>query len=804
MSFWTHHMPAGMWLRSPQAATDLADPARALTLDAYQAACATAVSTPLPLETFVAYGRWFQQRAVPQVDPRTVLTVVPDAGGFRLILDEGEACQARRVVVAAGIAPFALSPPVFGRLPGALVSHVSEHTDLTGFAGQQVLVVGGGQSALESAALICEAGGDVELAIRARMIRWLHRRPWMHRDWIGALLYAPPDVGPAGISHVVARPGLFRRMPRMLQDQFGPLSIRPAGAAWLKPRCEKIPLNLGCSVTSAVAVGGRVSLTLSDGTERRVDHVLLGTGYRVDIARYPFLASALLESIRRTDGYPELDAGFECSVRGLHFVGAPAAWSFGPLMRFVAGCRFASRALLDRIAPSPRQAAPGGVGPSARTAKPPHRVADARSVFRYRWTPQRRRDVSSVGRHGRAFEARHVGAVVTGADYRGLGLARSLGRAGVPVVVLTHDDQLLAAFSRYVRQRQPWRGGDDAERVRVLVDLATREGLHDWVLFPTDDDAVSLVSRHHDVLAEHFRLTTPPWNELRWAVDKRLLHQLALRLDLDQPWAHLPAHRHDLPRVECPYPVIVKPARRERLNRLTADKAWLAADALTLRTRFDEACAVMDPDSLLIQEFIPGGSDAQLSYSAVCIDGRPVASVLARRTRQFPMDFGRASTYVETVEEEPAIVAASVRLLRALAFTGMVEIEYKRDARDGRYKVLDVNPRVWGWQSLGARAGVDFPLLLWRHLMGEVIPEQRGRAGVRWMRMTTDLSPALGEILGGRLSPAAYLSSFRPPVESAIFALDDPCPGLLELPLMAYLLARRRLRGKASPTARVA
>jgi predicted ATP-grasp superfamily ATP-dependent carboligase len=397
---------------------------------------------------------------------------------------------------------------------------------------------------------------------------------------------------------------------------------------------------------------------------------------------------------------------------------------------------------------------------------------------------------------------RPVGAVVTGADYRGLGLARSLGRAGIPVVVLTHDDQLLAVFSRYVRHRWVWPGGDEADRVRFLLDLATREGLKDWALLPTDDEAVTLVSRHHEVLAGHFRLTTPPWDQLRWAVDKRLLHQLALRLGVDQPWTYLPWSRAELLGLDCPYPIIVKPARRERFNRLTADKAWRADDCRTLLERFDDACGLADPSDLLIQELIPGGSESQFSYSALCVDGRPVATVLARRTRQFPMDFGRASTYVETVDEE-ALIEPSVHVLQALKFTGLVEIEYKRDPRDGRYKVLDVNPRVWGWHSVGARAGVDFPRLLWRHLMGAPIPEQRGRAGVRWVRMTTDLPTALGEILHGRLSLGAYLTTFRPPVESAILALDDPWPALLELPLMAYLLVRRRVRGCAqasSPT----
>ena len=349
MSVWERHMPRGMLLRSPYVATHISDPEGQLTLDDYQAECRKRVGAPVPVEAFVEYGRWFQLHAAPDVDKRTVTAIEPDIPGFRLTLEDGETWKARRVVVAAGITPFASRPPEFRHLPGAMISHSSEHRDMHRFAGKEVLVIGGGQSALESAALIHEVGGQVEVAIRARVVHWLRQRAWVHSRWIGWALYAPPEVGPAGVSHLVARPSLFGKLPRKLQDRLGARSLRPAGAGWLKPRCQDIAIRVGCRVTSATASGDRVQVKLSDGTDRMVDHVLLATGYQVDISRYRFLAPKLVASIRRTDGYPRLDSGFECSAPGLHFIGAPAAWTFGPLMRFVAGSEFTSRALLRRI-----------------------------------------------------------------------------------------------------------------------------------------------------------------------------------------------------------------------------------------------------------------------------------------------------------------------------------------------------------------------------------------------------------------------------------------------------------------------
>jgi hypothetical protein len=167
------------------------------------------------------------------------------------------------------------------------------------------------------------------------------------------LLFAPAEVGPAGVSRLVSMPNWYRRLPRSVQDRFTVRSLRPAGAAWLQPRLDQVPIRLSATVASAGERDGRVQLTLADGSRRSCDHVLLATGYRVDIAGYGFIPPDLLGRISRVGGYPLLGVGFESSVRGLHFLGAPSAWSFGPLMRFVAGTEFAapelSRATVRRV-----------------------------------------------------------------------------------------------------------------------------------------------------------------------------------------------------------------------------------------------------------------------------------------------------------------------------------------------------------------------------------------------------------------------------------------------------------------------
>jgi FAD-dependent urate hydroxylase len=357
MSFWDTQMPSGMMLRSPWDGSHISDPRHEFTLDKYRAEATESFGSPVPLPRFVDYGRWFQRTVVPQVDTRTVKRVeVADGDGFTVELQDGEQVRARRVVVAAGIAGFAHRPPEYAHLPATHASHSVDHRDLTAFEGKRVAVVGGGQSALETAALLHEEGAEVEVLVRDPQVRWLIRR-WHHDlPVVSKCLYAPPDVGPAFVSWLVALPQVFRTLPRGLQDRFARRSIRAAGSAWLVPRLQDVPITTERQVREAAQSNGHVKLRLDDGSERTVDHVLMATGYKVDARKYPFLGKKLLGAMVTTSaGYPALDHGYETSVHGLHIVGAPAAWSMGPLMRFVAGTDFAARSLARGVLASSKK-----------------------------------------------------------------------------------------------------------------------------------------------------------------------------------------------------------------------------------------------------------------------------------------------------------------------------------------------------------------------------------------------------------------------------------------------------------------
>jgi predicted ATP-grasp superfamily ATP-dependent carboligase len=387
-------------------------------------------------------------------------------------------------------------------------------------------------------------------------------------------------------------------------------------------------------------------------------------------------------------------------------------------------------------------------------------------------------------------EAGAGGAIVLGGEYRGLGIVRSLGRRNVPVWVLT-DQNWLAATSRYVARGVPWPRGDDRARLMFLTTLASKEGLQGWTLFPTGDEDAAFIARTRSELSRLFRLTTPNWEQLRWTYDKRLTYALADRVGVPRPWTTCPGSRADVEAIDQKGPLILKPATKVSFNAFTHAKAWLARDKDELLRLYDTASQLVDPAVIMVQELIPGGGCEQYSFAALCKEGVPRASLVARRIRQYPPDFGRASTFVESIDD-PIVEESATRLLQAIEFSGLIEVEFKRDPRDGQHKLLDLNPRVWGWHTLGERAGLDFPYLQWLVAHGEDIPEVKGRPNVRWIRLSTDLLAAAHALLRGEITPLSYARSFRRPVQFAIASLEDPAPAILDLPLLILQAVRRR------------
>lgn len=334
-------MPRGMYLRSAWTASSLAAPGGRHSLDQYVKTTGVAVGRPIPLRDFIDYGVWFLREAVGEVEETYVRTLRSGGSGFEVDLEDGRTLRAPRVVVATGIRGFARVPDFALDLPEELASHSQKHTSFESFAGKNVAVVGGGQSALECAALLHEAGARVEVLSRREVI-WLRFHGAMGAG--RRLLQAPSDVGPPGLSWLIHWSRFFRLLPSSTRQILTQRAVRPAGARWLRSRVVgRVQLTPHVEVVEAVPTGRGLRLRLSDRGERAVDHLLLATGYRPHVDRLPLLDPSVRQHLRHRNGYPALDGCFESSVRGLHFVGAIADRSYGPICRFVSGAEPTAR-----------------------------------------------------------------------------------------------------------------------------------------------------------------------------------------------------------------------------------------------------------------------------------------------------------------------------------------------------------------------------------------------------------------------------------------------------------------------------
>jgi D-aspartate ligase len=384
-----------------------------------------------------------------------------------------------------------------------------------------------------------------------------------------------------------------------------------------------------------------------------------------------------------------------------------------------------------------------------------------------------------------------IGAVVIGGDYQGLGIVRSLGQRGVPVCVVD-DEPSISRFSRYcIRSIKLPSLREPRPAIENLLRIGREFGLTGWVLYPTREELVAAFSHYRSELRTVFKVPTPEWGGVKWAWDKRNTYRLAQTLDIPTPITCYPENVEELTQIDhLAPPFAIKPAIKEHFFYATKAKAWLAENHSELKALFQKASNIAGPGEIMVQEVIPGGGTQQFSYCAFFRDGKALGKMVARRRRQHPLQFGRASTYVETVDA-PIVEELSERFLRAIHYYGLVEVEFKLDPRDSQYKLLDVNARTWGYHSLGISAGVDFSYMLYADQVGLPVSPCRARAGVSWVRMTTDVPAAAVAMLKGDTSSGEYFRSLRGCNAEAVYSFRDPLPGLAEVLLIPYLAIRK-------------
>jgi predicted ATP-grasp superfamily ATP-dependent carboligase len=383
--------------------------------------------------------------------------------------------------------------------------------------------------------------------------------------------------------------------------------------------------------------------------------------------------------------------------------------------------------------------------------------------------------------------AERPAVLITGGDHQGLAALRCLARHGIRVYLCDHEHSI----GRYSRFCAGFFRAPPPEPVEPYVEflctLADREGLRGAVLLPDNDQQVCAMSVGHARLSQCFRTSVPSWEIVQHAYIKARTYELARQVGVPAPHTWVVADEDELRRLDVSFPVILKPSIRDHYYPKTHVKALRAETPAQLAERYREMARWLPPEEILIQEMIPGGPTHLYSAGVLFARGRIVAGIVGRRPRQHPMDFGHATTFAELVEL-PELLEYAQTLLAAMNFYGIAEVEFMADTRDGKFKLIEINPRIWGWHKLAIVNGVELPYYLYLDLVGEPLPPLvRPPKPVQWVRMITDVPVVVTEILRGRMSVKDWWRSLRGPLAFSVWDPADPLPCLMEFVLLPYL-----------------
>jgi len=383
-----------------------------------------------------------------------------------------------------------------------------------------------------------------------------------------------------------------------------------------------------------------------------------------------------------------------------------------------------------------------------------------------------------------------IGAVITGGDFQGLGVLRTLVRKDIPIILLD-SDHCIGRYSKYTKKffKSP-EPMEEETYLNFLINLAKKEKIYGWVIFPNSDDAVYVLSRHKDMLEEFYRISTPHWEVIKNVYIKKNTYQVAEKNNIPIPKTYYPDNLDELTALNLQFPVIIKPSIRDHFYSRVKIKAFLIKNREELIKTFQYVCSIINPEEVLVQEFIPGGPKHLYSFCPFFKNGKTITSIMARRTRQHPMDFGHATTFAELVDI-PEMQEIAEKFLNLIGFYGIAEVEFMKDPRDEKFKLIEVNPRVWGWHTLAIAAGIDLPYFLYQDMIGKKNEIQPPLKDMKWVRLSTDIPTVFFEIVKGKMKLSDYLASMKGKKEFAVFSLDDPLPFFMEIMMIPYLWRKR-------------
>jgi predicted ATP-grasp superfamily ATP-dependent carboligase len=383
-----------------------------------------------------------------------------------------------------------------------------------------------------------------------------------------------------------------------------------------------------------------------------------------------------------------------------------------------------------------------------------------------------------------------IGALILGGDFQGLGIIRCLYEYNVPCFVVDYEIGI-AKYSRYVK-RSVYEPNllDENYFVDYLIGLAKKQDLKDWVLYATKDEMLKIISINLVKLKEWFKVPLPGWDVVQKFYFKEQAYKIAESIGIPIPKIYDHSSIDDLLRHNLQFPLVLKPSFKEKYYPITKKKAIRVNNIDELKKEYSEMNAIIDTSEIVVQEMIEGGTKNLFSYATYFDGEKSIGGITAVRLRQHPMDFGHATTYAVSVFK-PELFEMGNKILKAIGYSGIAEVEFMWDDREKVFKFIEINGRFWGWHTLAREAGINFPFILYQHMLGQVISTNDAEINAKWVRLLTDLPTVFQEIFKGRFTIKDYIASMKGKKRFAVFSINDPLPFFVEILLIPYLWIKR-------------
>lgn len=375
------------------------------------------------------------------------------------------------------------------------------------------------------------------------------------------------------------------------------------------------------------------------------------------------------------------------------------------------------------------------------------------------------------------------GIIILGGHVQALGIVRAFGRMGLQTVIIDKTAQNISRHSKYC---SIYYLADDNNLLQFLIDLGKGGKYQKWIVFPTNDFHVKVLSQNKTKLEEYYKITTDQWPVVKLFYNKKETYSLALALKIPIANTFFPKDESDLHNIHPVYPCIIKPAVMHDFYSQVKKKVFVCSNFIELKQNYKRACTLIPADEIIVQEIITGPSRNQFSACFLFLDGKSYVTLTATRMRQHPLDFGNATTYAETVDE-PKLVEYAEKILNAAQYNGLCEVEFKKDEVDGEYKFLEVNTRTWKWHAISEKAGTPFLQTYYQYLIGSQIKPALGQNDASFRHALTDLPIQIKLIFKG------YKYAFRRKYDTvnAVWSIDDMKPWIFEKLYLPFLILKR-------------